>query len=123
MKPILKEIYIQDHGFLDQIFSIQDCFHVKLEILITHIDSIGGDEYSIDLCDKEGLKKEINQLFESDYERLNKTNFSLLHKTLVVEKYDNELIKKIIEDLITSCAADTWSEISIKLREYFDYEP
>lgn len=123
MKPILKEIYIQDHGYLDQISSVPNCFHVKLEILITHKDSIGDDEYSIDLCDKEGLKKEIDQLFESDYERVNEANFSLLNKTLVVKKYDNDLIKKNIEDLINSCVADTWAEVSLKLRDHFDYAP
>jgi hypothetical protein len=44
------------------------------------------------------------------------------HRVLVVEKFDYELLRQTIEDILEKCTRDTWEDSCAALQRYFAWE-
>ena len=124
IKPSIKTWIIQGHGHLDEMkVVIASKFHLALELEIEYSNMQGIDDYTINVCDKEGLKLEIDRLFESEFEKKNNTNYSFLSKTLIVKEFDIEKIKELITEFVNNCSGNNWDEVNLKLQEKLEYNP
>jgi hypothetical protein len=123
MKPIVKRWYIQDVGFLEDTNKINPCFHLGLDLEIGYESSKGIDDYSIDICDKEGLKKEIDKYLDSEYTREDCKKSCYFYKTLLLKEYDREEIIRQINEFVNSCSGETWEEVNLKLQAKLEYNP
>ncbi|MFT3908008.1 MAG: Imm8 family immunity protein [Ferruginibacter sp.] len=123
MKPFIKEFYIQGIDFLENINEVSPCFHLRLEIEINYENTEGVDDYSIDICDVDGLTKKIKNYFKSDFEIDNGTISRYILKTLVCKEYNKTEIIKQITQFVNECSGENWEEVNLKLQEKLQYNP
>lgn len=44
------------------------------------------------------------------------------HRVLVVDKFNYELLRRAIEDILEKCTRDTWEDSCVALQRYFSWE-
>jgi uncharacterized protein YwgA len=124
IKPSIKSWIIQGHGYLDEIHTVfSSGFHLALELEIEYSDMKGVDDYVVYICDKDGLKLEIDRMFESKFEKDNDISSCFLSKTLIIKEFNKEKIELLVMDFIKNCEGKNWEEVNLKLQEKLEYIP
>lgn len=123
MKPIVKRWYLQGIGFLEDIKEVKPCFSLGLDLDIGEENAEGVDDYRIDICDKEGLKKEIDKYLDSEYTREDCKNSCYFYKTLLLKEYNQAEIIRQINEFVNSCSGETWEEVNLRLQTKLEYNP
>ncbi|MBS1636579.1 MAG: hypothetical protein JST26_11740 [Bacteroidetes bacterium] len=124
MKPYIKEIYIQDIGFFDSVeFKENDFLFERLEIRIAYEATEGIDIFFIDLCNKKGLIREIDNLFESKYEVENSVKSCFAPKFFIVKEVCKKAIFEELSLYVSSCVGESYNVVFRNLKEKLEYYP
>jgi hypothetical protein len=124
IKPSIKTWVIQEHGHLGEMKEVIDSsFYFILELEIEYTNMQGIDDYSIKICDKKGLKIEIDKIFESEFEKRTNANSCFLSKAVILKEFDKKKIIELITEFVNNCSGNNYDEVHLKLQQKLEYHP
>jgi hypothetical protein len=114
MKPRIESIESANAESLESI-DIQDMenFHVWVTALIGPSDRPGEEIFSFSVCSPQWIAEETSR-----------KGYFLTRRLLVMSYWDTTLVKRAIEELVSSVTGDSWHEIARKLAtiSYWEFE-
>jgi hypothetical protein len=86
------------------------CFPLELEVGERGVD--GADLFQVIVATPEGLR------------RLPASSNGVLadRGLIVLDRFDWQLLRKVLNDILVACAAETWNESVLRLQRYFFWE-
>ncbi|WP_082741985.1 immunity 8 family protein [Burkholderia sp. MSMB1072] len=109
MQAIVKDI---SNGFFDLKTFVPDdphCFDLLVRICIGRTDTVGADDFYLNICTPEWLAKNIWQPTWGRH-------------MLIVREYNLSVIEKFIGDYVATCQGDKWNAIGERLGRMFAWE-
>ena len=112
MKAVLKDIFFVYETFNFESYSPDDDENFSIDLLLqigAEDSGKSADNFDLCVCTPGWINK-------------NSWVPKLMRHTLIIRRYDKEIIKKVINDYIDKCEGNDWMELASKLSRVFFWE-
>ena len=111
IKPIIKDFYSTDFDWIDFVPEFKANFAVWLCVEVGPSGEEGCEIFQVQVC----TPTYIEELVEKERK-------TWVIDTLIVARFDREIIEEILRETVRRCGGDSWEAVSGNLRKFMRSE-